>query len=99
MVIFIDIFAVIFIIMFVVIFIVVFVVLFIIKFIVILILRFGNLYGDFWLGNYYINKLTMQDEYRVKIELTNWKGAVNAYFYNKFFVESRSKQYRLNIGK
>lgn len=60
--------------------------------------RFGSLYGEFWLGNSLTSALTMGESYQLKIEITDWDNVVTSHLYNKFVVEGKETNYKLNIG-
>ncbi|KXJ10410.1 Ryncolin-3 [Exaiptasia diaphana] len=59
---------------------------------------FGNLYGEFWLGNDYIHRLTARASTRVRIEVEDWDGTRKYAKYGSFSVADESDKYRLRVG-
>ncbi|XP_050181961.1 fibrinogen-like protein 1-like protein [Myiozetetes cayanensis] len=59
---------------------------------------FGNLKGEFWLGNEYIYQIAMQRSYQVKFII--WDASNNKLFadYNMFRLDDESQGYRLRLG-
>ena len=58
---------------------------------------FGNLYGEFWLGNDPLHFLTSQMKYKLRIDLSEWEGNVSRAEYETFSVDSESKKYMLHV--
>ncbi|CAC5363414.1 Fibrinogen-like protein A,Ryncolin-4,Angiopoietin-related protein 7,Angiopoietin-related protein 1,Ficolin-3,Techylectin-5A,Ficolin-2,Ryncolin-1,Tenascin-R, Fibrinogen-like protein 1,Angiopoietin-1,Fibrinogen C domain-containing protein 1-A,Tenascin-N,Tenascin,Fibroleukin,Fibrinogen C domain-containing protein 1,Angiopoietin-related protein 6,Techylectin-5B,Angiopoietin-2,Microfibril-associated glycoprotein 4,Fibrinogen alpha chain,Ficolin-1-A,Ficolin-1,Fibrinogen C domain-containing protein 1-B,Angiopoiet len=58
---------------------------------------FGNVNGEYWLGNKYIHRLTSSGTYELRIDLTDKN---NKYYakYKTFVVGNASSQYKLTIG-
>ncbi|XP_052097262.1 fibrinogen-like protein A [Mytilus californianus] len=58
---------------------------------------FGNVNGEYWLGNTHIHRLTSSGTYELRIDLTDKK---NKYYakYKTFVVGDASSQYKLTIG-
>ena len=58
---------------------------------------FGELDGDFWMGNDRIHEITSSGDYELRVELRwNWK---NAYAnYATFSVDSEENNYKLTVG-
>ncbi|XP_053394682.1 angiopoietin-2-like [Mercenaria mercenaria] len=60
---------------------------------------FGNLTGEFWLGNDYLNLLTDNDEpHELRIELEDHDGNRAYAKYNDFMVGSESTNYQLQLN-
>ena len=60
---------------------------------------FGNLEGEFWLGNDKLHRLTAQDEYQLRIDLEDFDGNVAYAEYSLFHVADVNDNYRLTIGE
>ncbi|XP_072023046.1 ficolin-2-like [Amphiura filiformis] len=60
---------------------------------------FGNLGREFWLGNDYLNRLTNQDSYELKIELTDGDDEKRYAIYEGFKVGDERYHYPLLIGE
>ncbi|CAH1802394.1 unnamed protein product [Owenia fusiformis] len=58
---------------------------------------FGNLEGEFWLGNDHIHELTSQGNYKLRIDMEDWDG--HRYFseYDSFMIDNEDDLYRLHI--
>ncbi|XP_035664243.1 fibrinogen-like protein 1 [Branchiostoma floridae] len=65
-------------------------------------LGFGNLSGEYWLGNDNIHLLTSQTDYTLRVDLVDYSGfdLYNTAYeeYSSFRVSSESDQYRLHIS-
>ncbi|KAL6480563.1 hypothetical protein MHYP_G00115960 [Metynnis hypsauchen] len=59
---------------------------------------FGNLSGEFWLGNDKIHWLTSAKAMVLRIELEDVDGVKEYAQYNRFHVANESQHYRLTIG-
>ena len=59
---------------------------------------FGNLTGEFWLGNDYLHRLTAQDEYELRIDLEDFEQNQAFALYDYCLVGDRSTNYKLRIG-
>ena len=60
---------------------------------------FGNLTGEFWLGNEKLCLLTNQRNYSMKMEVTYWNTSENRYaLYKNFKVEGEDTKYTLRIS-
>ena len=55
---------------------------------------FGDLEGDFWLGNMYIQLLTRKADQKVKFHLRTADGEEAYANYNKFWIDSSKYRYR-----
>eukprot|EP00058_Branchiostoma_floridae_P023798 XP_002609288.1 hypothetical protein BRAFLDRAFT_86801 [Branchiostoma floridae] len=59
---------------------------------------FGNIDGDYWLGNDNIHMLTSQGHYILRVDLSDWEGNSVWAQYNNFTVEDEEHKYRLHLG-
>ncbi|XP_063447287.1 angiopoietin-related protein 7-like [Mytilus trossulus] len=59
---------------------------------------FGNLTGEFWLGNEYIYKLTSEGGYQLRITLEDWNGDTAYATYKNFSLGNEDSSYKLTIG-
>ncbi|XP_053547427.1 angiopoietin-related protein 7 [Bombina bombina] len=58
---------------------------------------FGNIRGDFWLGNEHIYRLTRRPTV-LRVELEDWEGNVRYAEYAQFSVSNEHNSYRLFLG-
>ena len=59
---------------------------------------FGQLTGEFWLGNDKIHRLTASRPSSLRVELEDWNG-VRAYAkYGRFSIGDEQRKYRLEVG-
>ncbi|XP_020900723.1 fibrinogen-like protein A [Exaiptasia diaphana] len=59
---------------------------------------FGNLNGEFWLGNDYIHRLTARTASSLRVEIGDWDGSRKYAKYGTFSVGDESDKYRLSVG-
>ncbi|KXJ14090.1 Ryncolin-2, partial [Exaiptasia diaphana] len=59
---------------------------------------FGNLNGEFWLGNDYIHRLTARAPSSLRVEIEDWEGTQIYAKYGSFSVGDESDKYRLSVG-
>ncbi|XP_066293506.1 microfibril-associated glycoprotein 4-like [Branchiostoma lanceolatum] len=59
---------------------------------------FGDLRGEFWLGNDHLHRLTAQDVYELRVDLEDFEGNTAFAKYNIFRVEDEVHKYRLTIS-
>eukprot|EP00058_Branchiostoma_floridae_P015256 XP_002600744.1 hypothetical protein BRAFLDRAFT_83487 [Branchiostoma floridae] len=59
---------------------------------------FGDLNGEFWLGNDKIYQITNTRSYRLKIDLENWSSETVFAEYATFYIEDEAAKYRLQVG-
>ncbi|XP_028517410.1 ryncolin-1-like [Exaiptasia diaphana] len=59
---------------------------------------FGNLNGEFWLGNDYIHRLTARTPSSLRVEIEHWDGTQIYAKYGSFSVGDESDKYRLRVG-
>ena len=60
---------------------------------------FGDLTGNFWLGNDALNELTTQHDYQLRIELESYNSGVTYAKYRYFKVGDEADNYRLNVSQ
>ncbi|KAM9382247.1 angiopoietin-related protein 7-like [Phaethornis superciliosus] len=58
---------------------------------------FGDLNGEFWLGNENIHKMTNQGDYSLRIDLEDWNSKHKHAFYQVFSIEDEANEYRLHV--
>ncbi|XP_066293504.1 ficolin-1-like [Branchiostoma lanceolatum] len=59
---------------------------------------FGDLRGEFWLGNDNLHRLTAQDVYELRVDLEDFEGNTAFAKYNIFRVEDEVHKYRLTVS-
>lgn len=59
---------------------------------------FGNLDGDFWLGNEFLHILTSKKNYKLRVDLEDFNKVKRYAEYSVFSVASSLDKYRLTIG-
>ncbi|XP_071785417.1 ficolin-2-like [Asterias amurensis] len=59
---------------------------------------FGNLEGEFWLGNDNLHRLTAQGEYELRVDLTGPDDDTGFAGYESFSIADVSDNYRLTVG-
>ena len=59
---------------------------------------FGNLCGEFWLGNDKIHRLTSDDNKRLRVDLEDFEGNTTYAEYDMFGVMGESDKYKLILG-
>jgi hypothetical protein len=59
---------------------------------------FGNLYGEFWIGNEKLTHLTNQKKYVLRVDMWDWEGKRYFAEYDHFLVESATEKYRLHVS-
>ncbi|XP_037551592.1 fibrinogen-like 2a [Nematolebias whitei] len=59
---------------------------------------FGNLRGEFWLGNDYVHLLTKAKDMTVRVELEDFEGVREYAKYDQFYVANEYLRYRLSIS-
>ncbi|KAM9477371.1 angiopoietin-2a isoform 1-T1 [Clarias gariepinus] len=58
---------------------------------------FGDASGEHWLGNEYISKLTNEQQYVLRIELTDWEGNTAFSQYDEFSLSGEEQKYRIHL--
>ena len=59
---------------------------------------FGNLNGEFWLGNDNLHRLTTTDNVTLRVDLEDFDGNITYAEYTTFKVANESDKYRLLVG-
>lgn len=59
---------------------------------------FGNLDGEFWLGNDNIHRLTASDDVKLRVDMEDFDGNIKYAEYSTFKVADDGDKYRLSIG-
>ncbi|KAH3837276.1 hypothetical protein DPMN_110661 [Dreissena polymorpha] len=59
---------------------------------------FGNVYGEFWMGNEIIRALTKDNDYGLRIDLWDWEGNVTNAEYDVFSVSNEEGRYALHVS-
>ncbi|VDI57462.1 Hypothetical predicted protein [Mytilus galloprovincialis] len=59
---------------------------------------FGNVNGEYWLGNKHVHRLTSSGTYELRINLTDKKNNKKYATYTTFVVGDAASQYKLTIG-
>ncbi|VDI37594.1 Hypothetical predicted protein [Mytilus galloprovincialis] len=59
---------------------------------------FGNLHGEYWLGNKHIHSLTSSGKYELRIDLTDKSNTEKYAVFNTFVVGDAASKYKLTIG-
>ncbi|CAI9623662.1 unnamed protein product [Staurois parvus] len=59
---------------------------------------FGNLTGEFWLGNDKIHLLTKSSNMMLRVELEDFKGVKEYATYDQFYVANEYLKYRLSVS-
>ena len=59
---------------------------------------FGNLSGEFWLGNDNLHSLTSAEEVELRVDLEDLVGNITYTEYTTFKVADEEEKYRLLIG-
>ena len=59
---------------------------------------FGDLTGEFWLGNQKIHRLTSGDENKLRVDLEDFEGNTSYAEYDMFHVSNRNNKYKLKLG-
>uniref|UniRef100_H3ASL3 Si:ch211-203k16.3 n=1 Tax=Latimeria chalumnae TaxID=7897 RepID=H3ASL3_LATCH len=59
---------------------------------------FGDLHGEFWLGNDHIHEITSQGDYSLRIDLEDWNNKQKYARYVSFSIEEEANHYRLHVN-
>ncbi|CAC5390290.1 Fibrinogen-like protein A,Ryncolin-4,Angiopoietin-related protein 1,Ficolin-3,Ficolin-1-B,Techylectin-5A,Ficolin-2,Ryncolin-1,Tenascin-R,Ficolin-1,Fibrinogen C domain-containing protein 1-A,Tenascin-X,Tenascin-N,Ryncolin-3,Fibrinogen C domain-containing protein 1,Ryncolin-2,Angiopoietin-related protein 2,Ficolin-1-A,Tenascin,Fibrinogen C domain-containing protein 1-B,Angiopoietin-4 [Mytilus coruscus] len=59
---------------------------------------FGDPQKEYWLGNKYLNILTTNGKYELRVDLTDTKNKMTYALYKTFTVSDENSQYKLTIG-
>lgn len=55
---------------------------------------FGEPSGEFWLGNEFVSRMTTQQSYKLRIQLSDWEGNSEFSQYDQFSLDSEAQNYR-----
>jgi hypothetical protein len=59
---------------------------------------FGNLNGEFWLGNDKIHRLTKRKITVLRVDVEDWNGNTGYAMYSSFVIADKSDSYRLDVS-
>lgn len=59
---------------------------------------FGNMYGDFWVGNDFLHALTKYNDYGLHIDIWDWEGNRTYAEYNVFTIGDENSRYSLHVS-
>nr|XP_023647543.1 angiopoietin-2-like [Paramormyrops kingsleyae] len=59
---------------------------------------FGDLKTEFWLGNEHIHEISNQGDYKLRIDLEDWKSKHKHALYENFRVDDEESRYRLHVS-
>ena len=59
---------------------------------------FGNLEGEFWLGNDKLHRLTSQTNYELRVDLEDFEGGSAYQVYRTFNIGDVDSNYRLSVS-
>ena len=59
---------------------------------------FGDLVGEFWLGNEKMHLLTQDGNYELRVDLEDWDGVWKYALYGNFSIKSEADDYMLITG-
>ncbi|KAH3779361.1 hypothetical protein DPMN_157163 [Dreissena polymorpha] len=60
---------------------------------------FGNLIGEFWLGNEHIYQLTKDEPRELRIDMETFDGEKRYALYSQFSISSESEKYKLHVAE
>ncbi|XP_034407170.1 angiopoietin-2a isoform X1 [Cyclopterus lumpus] len=58
---------------------------------------FGDPSGEFWLGNEFVSRLTIQRSNHLRIQLSDWEGNSGFSQYDQFSLEGEAQNYRIHL--
>ncbi|CAC5411621.1 FCN [Mytilus coruscus] len=58
---------------------------------------FGNMKGEYWLGNDHLHQLTSQGKYMLRIDMSDFENSKRHGVYSKFSVGSETSGYKLDV--
>nr|XP_027238136.1 fibrinogen C domain-containing protein 1-B-like [Penaeus vannamei] len=59
---------------------------------------FGDLEGEYWLGNEYIHQLTQSGDYELRVDLLDWANETRWATYKHFSLSNEDHNYTLSLG-
>ncbi|XP_018604753.2 angiopoietin-2a [Scleropages formosus] len=60
-------------------------------------LGFGDPTGEYWLGNEFVSRLTIQQPYILRIQLKDWEGNSAFSQYDEFSLNTEAQNYRIHL--
>ncbi|XP_052077181.1 fibrinogen-like protein A isoform X2 [Mytilus californianus] len=60
---------------------------------------FGNVEGEYWLGNKHIHHMTSSGKYELRIDLTDNENVKKYAAYKQFSIGDAASKYKLSVGK
>ncbi|KAM4607027.1 angiopoietin-2a [Polymixia lowei] len=58
---------------------------------------FGDSSGEHWLGNEFVSRLTNQQTYKLRIQLSDWEEKTAFSQFEQFFLDSEAQNYRIHL--
>ncbi|KAM4591979.1 angiopoietin-2a isoform 1-T1 [Odontesthes bonariensis] len=58
---------------------------------------FGEPSGEFWLGNEFVSRLTNQQTYKLRVQLSDWEGNSAFSQYDQFSLDNEAQNYRIHL--
>lgn len=55
---------------------------------------FGEPSGEFWLGNEFVSRLSNQQSYKLRIQLSDWEGNSGFSQYDQFSLDNEAQNYK-----
>ncbi|XP_041346969.1 fibrinogen alpha chain-like [Gigantopelta aegis] len=59
---------------------------------------FGDLAGDFWLGNEFVHMFTAAKNVEMRVDLSDWKGNHAYELYDSLLVDDETNNYTIHVG-
>ena len=59
---------------------------------------FGNVGGEFWLGNEHLYHITSQGRYELRVDMEDFDGVWRYAHYDKFEIKGENEKYKLILG-
>ena len=59
---------------------------------------FGNVGGEFWMGNEHLHRITTQVRYELRVDLQDVDGVWRYAYYDNFEIKSESENFKLIVG-
>lgn len=58
---------------------------------------FGEASGEYWLGNEFVSRLSIQQSYKLRIQLSDWEGNSAFSQYDQFSLDGEAQNYRIHL--
>ncbi|XP_026044940.1 angiopoietin-2a [Astatotilapia calliptera] len=58
---------------------------------------FGEPSGEFWLGNEFVSRLSNQQSYKLRIQLSDWEGNSGFSQYDQFSLDNEAQNYKIHL--